>query len=177
MRSFFFIALYCLCSSAFSQNQENIDNRLENDNELRLDGIKLIAGTILEGTYEYVGNKNSGMGISLLVNLDSDNEYPENFSLSPFYRMYFFNRQDYGAKGFFVEGFGKLATGEETTMFDDFNDKENYTDFSLGMSLGKKWVNSNGFVFEILVGVSRSLGGNPGREAYFRGGLFVGYRF
>ncbi len=177
MRSFFFIALYCLCSLTFSQNQENIDNRLENDNELRLDGIKLIAGTILEGTYEYVGNKNSGMGISLLVNLDSDNEYPENFSLSPFYRMYFFNRQDYGAKGFFVEGFGKLATGEETTMFDDFNDKENYTDFSLGMSLGKKWVNSNGFVFEILVGVSRSLGGNPGREAYFRGGLFVGYRF
>ena len=94
--------------------------------------------------------------------------------------MYFFNKQDYGAKGFFVEGFGKLSTGEiEFYDFDSsINETDKYTDVSLGMSLGKKWVNKNGFVFELLVGASRALGGdNDGPEAYFRGGLFVGYRF
>ena len=137
-------------------------------NEVRLDGLKLLAGPILEGTYEYVKNKNSGLGISMLVNLDSNNDYPEDFSITPFYRMYFVNRRDYGANGFFVEGFGKLATG---------NNGEEFTDFSLGMSLGKKWVNSSGFVFEVLAGVSRTLNSNNGYEAYPRIGLFVGYRF
>ena len=46
------------------------------------------------------------------------------------------------------------------------------------MSLGQKWVNKNGFVFELLLGVSRTLGANSaGSEAYLRGGLSVGYRF
>ena len=169
------IALLLQISPIFAQDSET--DRLNRVNEVRLDGLKLIAGPIFEGTYEYVKNKNSGFGASLLVNFNSDNEFPENFSITPFYRMYFFNKRDYGAKGFFVEGFGKIASVNEDTIFDDFDNDESSTDLSLGMSLGNKWVNSNGFVFELLVGVSRSLGSNPGNEAYVRGGLFVGYRF
>ncbi|NNK88657.1 MAG: DUF3575 domain-containing protein [Flavobacteriaceae bacterium] len=175
----FLCAVFCLLAGySFSQVQDNEKtNRLDGVNEVRLDGIKLIAGPILEGSYEYVKNKNSGLGISLLVNLDVDNGYPEDFSITPFYRMYFFNKRDYGANGFFVEGFGKLSTGNDGGDLEETDDGEDFTDFSLGMSLGKKWVNTSGFVFEILVGVSRTLGSNFGYEAYFRGGLFVGYRF
>ena len=178
MRLFLCGALCLLASYAFCQNQDETDiSRLDKVNEVRLDGIKLIAGPILEGSYEYVKNKNSGLGISMLVNLDVDNGYPEDFSITPFYRMYFFNKRDYGANGFFVEGFGKLATGNDGGNLEETDDGENFTDLSLGMSLGKKWVNTSGFVFEVLLGVSRTLGSNYGYEAYPRLGLFVGYRF
>lgn len=172
---FLLIAFLSLFSLSVFAQENNDDSSFEFSNhEVRLDGIKLIAGTILEANYEYVFNKNSGAGISVLINLDSDNDYPEDFSVAPFYRFYFLSKQDYGANGFFVEGFGKIAAGDERlTTSNDFN----YTDVSLGMSLGKKWINSAGFVFELLVGVSRTLGGNPGNDVYFRGGLFVGYRF
>lgn len=151
-----------------AQDSKSDDTDFKN-HEIRVGGLKLIAGPILETNYEYVFNRNSGAGISILFNLNTENEYPENFSVAPFYRFYFLNKQDYGANGFFVEGFGKVASGSE----EDFN----FTDASLGMSLGKKWINSSGFVFEALLGASRSLGGNSEYEVYFRGGLFVGYRF
>jgi hypothetical protein len=171
-----FIILLSISSFSFSQEEEpkNIAQRIH---EIRLDGVKLIAGPIAEVTYEFVKNENSGYGVSILANLGSD--YNEDFSITPFYRMYFFTKQDYGANGFFVEGFGKLVTGDEYDyVFDEEDEKNNYTDFSLGMSLGKKWVNKNGFVFELLLGVSRALGSDDsGPEAYLRGGLFVGYRF
>ena len=120
--------------------------------------------------------------MSVLVNLDSENDYLEDFSITPFYRGYFFNKQDYGAKGFFVEGFGKYVSGDVEFFSGDDEvlfggDRENFNDFSLGMSVGQKWVNSNGLVVELLVGVSRTLGGDIGNEGYFRGGVFVGYRF
>ena len=172
------LTLLAFTTISFSQETED-ENSQQRIHELRLDGLKLIAGPIAEASYEFVKNENSGYGISILANLGNDS-YDENFSITPFYRMYFFNKQDYGAKGFFVEGFGKLSTGEnEFYDFDSsINETDKYTDVSLGMSLGKKWVNKNGFVFELLVGASRALGGdNDGPEAYFRGGLFVGYRF
>ncbi|MBT8287696.1 MAG: DUF3575 domain-containing protein [Bacteroidia bacterium] len=178
MRPTLFLIFCIFVTTAFSQNQsDSKNNNPDKVNEVRLDGLKLLAGPILEGTYEYIKNQNSGFGMSLLVNLNSDNDYPENFSITPFYRMYFFNKRDYGAKGFFVEGFGKLATGKDGNILESFGNDENYTDLSLGMSLGNKWVNTNGFVFEVLLGVSRTLGSNYGNEAYLRGGLFVGYRF
>ena len=171
-----FIILLAITSFSFSQEEEQKTNA-QRIHEIRLDGVKLIAGPIAEATYEFVKNENSGYGVSILANLGSD--YNEDFSITPFYRMYFFRKQDYGANGFFVEGFGKLATGDEYEyVYDGDEEKNSYTDFSLGMSLGKKWVNKNGFVFEILIGASRALGGgDSGPEAYFRGGLFVGYRF
>jgi hypothetical protein len=170
-----FIILLIMSSFVFSQEEEQ--NSTQRIHEIRLDGLKLLAGPIAEASYEYVKNENSGYGVSILANLGSD--FNEDFSITPFYRMYFFNKQDYGAKGFFVEGFGKLTIGDEYNyVFDNNDEKNNYTDFSLGMALGKKWVNKNGFVFELLVGASRPFGGNDsGPEAYFRGGLFVGYRF
>ena len=171
------LTLFCLLLTLITFAQESEKNEpVERKHEIKIDGLKLLAGPIFEGTYEFVKNPNSGYGVSLLINLEGDSDYEEDLSVTPFYRMYFFNKEDYGAKGFFVEGFGKLTTGKEKIYTVDIVEKNNYTDFSLGMSLGKKWVNSNGFVFEALIGVSRTLGSGE-HEAYIRGGLFVGYRF
>ena len=172
------ILLLFVTFMTFSQENDTDNIRIH---ELRLDGLKLLAGPIVETSYEFVKNENSGYGVSILVNLGSDSSvWVENFSITPFYRFYFFNKEDYGAKGFFVEGFGKLSTGDNSYQDIFYNDleEENFTDLSLGMSLGQKWVNKNGFVFELLLGVSRTLGANSaGSEAYLRGGLSVGYRF
>ena len=169
-----------LCVTFVTFSQENEDNI--RTHELRLDGLKLLAGPIAEASYEFGKNENSGYGVSIFVNLGSDSPvWVENFSITPFYRYYFFNKEDYGAKGFFVEGFGKLSFGDnsyENINYNNDRDEENFTDLSLGMALGQKWVNKNGFVFELLLGVSRTLGTNSaGPEAYLRGGLSVGYRF
>ena len=81
------------------------------------------------------------------MSLGSDSPvWVENFSITPFYRYYFFNKEDYGAKGFFVEGFGKLSFGDNSYENINYNndlDEENFTDLSLGMALGQKWVNKN----------------------------------
>lgn len=147
-------------------------------NEIKIDGAKLAIGGILEASYEFVGNDSSGYGISVLINPRESEAYFEKFSLTPFYRMYFLRRQDYGAKGLFIEGFSKFSFGTKDNYFiDNYND-EKYFDTALGLSLGKKWVNHNGFILEIFAGGGRTLGmSDASPEGFFRGGIFIGKRF
>lgn len=152
--------------------------------EVRLGAIKLLAGPIFEGVYEYVQDSNRGFGAAILLNLNSDNEYPENYSLTPFYRMYFQTKEDYGAKGFFVEGFTSFFGGKNYQVGyieDDsgsFREKdESFFDISIGLALGKKWINSAGFVFEIKLGGGRNLLNGSEFEAIVKGDFYIGYRF
>ncbi len=149
----------------------------ERKHEIKGGAIKLLAGPIFEGTYEYIKSKDFTFGTSLLVNL-SDNDWPENFSITPFARFYFQESKEYGAKGFFVEGFGKFSTGEDFGSEDAYNTQKDYAVGALGLSLGKKWINKSGFVFEILVGAGRTLGGpDQAPVAFPRADMFIGYRF
>ncbi|WP_111706889.1 hypothetical protein [Lutibacter citreus] len=147
-------------------------------NEIKIDGAKLAIGGILEASYEFVGNNSSGYGISVLVNPRESDAYFEKFSITPFYRMYFLNRQDYGAKGLFIEGFSKFSFGtDDNYYYDNYGDDE-YFDTALGLSIGKKWVNNNGFILEIFAGGGRTLGmSEASPEGFFRGGIFIGKRF
>lgn len=147
--------------------------------EIKAGGIKLLAGPIFEGTYEYIYSKDFTYGSSILINLNSKDYYNEEFSLTPFARFYFQETKEYGARGFFVEGFAKYFSGRYAK--NNFNLNENSPKFNstaLGLSLGKKWINSTGFVLEILAGFGRTLGSNETQPAaVFRGDLNIGYRF
>ncbi len=157
--------------------QETKTSVFSKKNEIKIGGIKLLSGTILEGTYEYIHSKDFTYGSSILVNMDTDNDYAENFSITPFARFYFQETKEYGAQGFFVEGFAKYVNGKTTKGYGP-ETKEKFDAGALGLSLGKKWINRSGFVFEILVGVGRTLGNQDNApDAFFRGDLFVGYRF
>ncbi len=154
--------------------------------EVRLGALKLLAGPIFEGVYEYVQDSNRGFGAAVLLNFNSENEYPENYSITPFYRMYFQTKEDYGAKGFFVEGFtsffgGKNYLDDYLTLQDDsirFREREeNFFDISIGLALGKKWINSAGFVFEIKLGGGRNLLNTSEFDALVKGDFYIGYRF
>ncbi|WP_298155163.1 hypothetical protein [Flavobacterium sp.] len=167
-----------LLATCISYAQEERADIFSRKHEVKVGAIKLLAGPIFEGTYEYIQSKDFTYGVSLLGNLDSGNDYYEDFSVTPFARFYFQETKEFGAKGFFVEGFAKYSSGRNTT--DDYYDSNSvkYNAAALGLSLGKKWINRTGFVFEVLVGVGRTLGNSDAMpDAIFRGDLNLGYRF
>jgi len=174
MKNLFLLLLITFSMTSYGQE----DSRrpvAERKHEVKIGAIKLLAGPILEGTYEYIQNKDFTFGFSVLANLDNRNDYPEDFSVTPFARFYFQETKEYGARGFFVEGFGKYSTGRYD--YDSYDQDKKYTAGGLGIALGKKWINNSGFVFEILAGAGRTIGTDSGPDVLFRGDFNIGYRF
>ena len=181
MKNFFYIILvfsFCFNVQAQQENSEESNNVLTRKHEVRLGALKLLAGGIFEGSYEYVIDSNQSFGAHLLVNFDQGNEYFENHSITPYYRMYFQTREDYGAKGFFVEGFVSFFL-TDYDLFDTSGmiDSNDVFDTSIGLTLGKKWINTAGFVFEIRLGAGRNLLNEANFDALFKGDFSIGYRF
>lgn len=169
-----FLSIQCFSAQTeFSSSKDIFERR----HEVKLEIVKLMAMPMIETTYEYVHDRNKGYGATLLFNLNRNKrvDYPEYFSFTPFFRMYFDRDQQYGAKGFFVEAFTSLYSGVDQ---DSFTSKENdYFETSLGFSIGQKWINRGGFVFEVRLGVGRNLLGNSSVDFMLKGGAYVGYRF
>ncbi len=129
--------------------------------------VDVLAGLIFPAfnpRYEYILNKYSAIGSDLNINFDNENgsEILETFSISPFYRQYFFSKEDYGAKGFYGEGFVKFYTYEADTsfLFDDAANinTEDYFETAIGIGIGWKWVSNSGFLIDINGGLGRNLG-------------------
>ena len=129
--------------------------------------LDVIAGLVFPAfnpRYEYVLNKYSGIGADLNINFDDENgsQILEKFSFSPYYRQYFFSKEDYGAKGFYGEGFLKFYTYENETYFffgDAINtNTETYFETALGVGIGWKWISNSGFLIDINGGLGRNLG-------------------
>ena len=73
-------------------------------------------------------------------------------------------------------------TNEYIYSSDGFNfasQKENITDFALGIGLGGKWITNSGFIGELNVGFGRNLFQNDRYDYEIVGkvGISVGYRF
>ncbi|MDI1256872.1 MAG: hypothetical protein PSV16_12320 [Flavobacterium sp.] len=176
LKKFLFIAVLAFTVIVNAQNEAK--SIFDRHHEVKVGAVKLLAGPILEGTYEYIQSRDFTYGASILANLDGGNDYYEDFSITPFARFYFQETKEFGAKGFFVEGFAKYSTGRNTTK--DYLDEASrkYSAAALGISLGKKWINRTGFVFEILGGIGRTLGNSEAApDVLFRGDLNIGYRF
>lgn len=179
MKNFLLVAV--LIVSAFGFGQEKEKNKVSifsRKHEIKFGAVNLLAGPILETTYEHIYSKDFTFGSSILLSLDSTNYYNEEFSVTPFARFYFQETKEYGAQGFFVEGFAKYFSGRYIPYSQGFANPKAFSSVALGIGLGKKWINSSGFVFETLVGVGRTLGSSDSKpSAVFRGDLSLGYRF
>ena len=171
------VGMFLVSASLFSQETSDATPVISKKHELKLGALKLLSGGIFEASYEYVQDSNRGFGAAILLNLDTGNEYVENYSLTPFYRMYFQTKEDYGAKGFFVEGFTSFFGGKNYGYYTGSDIEKNFFDTSIGLCLGKKWINSAGFVFEFKVGAGRNLFNGSEYDALFKGDLYLGYRF
>ena len=166
--------------------------------EIKLDLIDLIAYPAFDITYEKIKNPYTSFGASLFINFSSEqnSDWVDKFSLTPFYRFYFFNKKDYGGAGFFAEVFSKFSSGrtEYNIYYEDQpsgfsrweSETTNQFDIALGASIGQKWVNKMGWTFEVNFGVGRFITNNQNEdyngyysrsEATVKGGLSIGKRF
>ena len=166
-----FLLLLFLFTTIFSYSQEvqkvevlKNDNQITElfeslgKNELKLDIAPLLAFPALDVNYERINDPYSSYGLSLYLNLsidDSSNvDWIDKFSLTPFYRFYFFNKRDFGGSGFFTEVFSKFSFGKHDVEYYNYNPdvnspgidywetiEENYFDIALGAAIGNKWIN------------------------------------
>lgn len=190
-KKLFFTLILMASFGIYAQEEDNVTkvelvNQFDNvevseKNEIRLNALDLIVHPALSLSYERLVNESNGYGISIFANFGDEDTTYQNFNITPYYRFYFLNRKDYGASGLFVEAFSSFSS----VNFDDgWNETEtgNEFQFSMGVGLGKKWVNRNGFTFEILAGVGRyfidrDTDNYSHPEAHGRIGLSIGKRF
>ncbi|TMU50422.1 hypothetical protein [Flagellimonas algicola] len=196
MKKLFVIASVILFSTAvFCQEDEPTDSQkriekfsVDKRNEVSIDVISAIAIPALNPRYEYILGRYSGVGVDLFVSLEGSDDFDnfseyEKFSLTPYYRQYFFSKQDYGAKGFYAEVFLKFFTFEDQT-FDSASDSfstDSFFDTSIGAGIGWKWISESGFLVDLGIGIGRNFrlpsDDNVGWEVQPRGGLHFGWRF
>ena len=137
------------------------------ENELRINALSLLAVNDINIFYERILNRSSSYGLSMFINGGDDvgGITDREFAINPYYRFYFYNTKEYGARGFFVEGFGSFASLKSESL-----------QVSLGMTIGRKLVNTNGFSFELYLGLSRYLT-ESNNGVYIPVGIAIGKRF
>ena len=192
-----FISLQFSAQETKDTEESKYPQDVEKKYELKLNAFNLIAFAALDISYEKLINTNSSFGVAVFYNFsdyaDDDIAYPKKFSVTPYYR-WFFSEYDY-AQGFFVEGFGMLNTYQDYynnyDSYDSYDYNNNYdrietqTSFALGISVGGKFVLTEGFTAEVLLGVGRNLIKEESddnnnffeNEIVGRFGISLGYRF
>lgn len=167
-------ALFGLLNIHAQQNDET-----PRKNEIMIDPIVLVAGPLLNVTYERLLSENSGIGLNALAYLGSEDDKFTQFS--PYYRMYFGKKY---AAGFFVEGFVPITT-TDYDQYDyvygqyEYNRVEkNVTAVGIGVGFGGKWITRNNILFEVSGGIGRLFGDHDKvLELTPKGVLGIGYRF
>lgn len=154
--------------------------------EVRWNTLYFMTVATLDFSYERIFNTNHSAGVSSLINLNDDllesSESYQTFAITPFYRFYFLNRKDYGARGLFVEVFASPASVEYSSLYNYdhlYNSSYEYetlTDVALGVGIGKKWINRKGYNLELFLGIGRYLIHDE-LDTMGKIGLSIGKRF
>ena len=137
------------------------------ENELRVNALSFLTVTDINIFYEKILNRSSSFGLSMFINGGDDvgDITERKFAINPYYRFYFYNTKEYGARGFFVEGFSSFASLESESL-----------QVSIGMTIGTKRINTQGLSFELFAGLSRYITGTN-NEFHFPLGIAIGKRF
>jgi len=128
--------------------------------EFKLDFLDLLVFPALSLGYEKINDSSTAFGTTLFINLGGDDsDWNDNLAITPYYRFYFLQSEDYGGYGVFAEVFTKFAFGDAEiyNLTSSTYNKENYFDIALGLAVGRKWINRKGFTLETLLGVGRNL--------------------
>ncbi|WP_405206764.1 hypothetical protein [Aquimarina sp. LLG6339-5] len=179
---------------SFAQDQTDLLKRDIKKNEVSINPLNLIAFGALDIGYERVLNNNSTLGFDLFYSLvDRDNDedfistddiFDKEIAFTTSFKYFFGSRI---ARGFYVEGFGMLSSGEHEEYIEVFDNQGNfisasdveqeYTDFAIGFAVGGKFVTRNGFFIDIGFGIGRNLFSNKSPDIIVRPNLYLGYRF
>lgn len=111
MKKIIAACLFLSFMTSFSQqNEEPVEF---NRNEIKLNMFYFLLGAV-EVFYERNLNEYSSIGMSLLVNTDTDEFWDLNYAITPYYRLFFGKKP---AQGFFFEGFGMLNSNKTRCAF------------------------------------------------------------
>ena len=167
MKRTILLFLLSLTTIVVAQESKETENIVKN-NELKLNAGYLLAGGFFETSYERILNEESAIGLSLGYAFDKSIDYE--FSVVPYYRLYFGKKR---AAGFFMEANGAFYSEES----EDNNDM-NEIGLGVGFSIGGKFITKSGWIFELLGGGGRNfINKDKITEAYARIGLIIGKRF
>lgn len=156
----------------------------EQQNDIMLSPIELIAAPMINVSYERLLSENSGVGVNGMFYLGNNNDDYRFTQISPYYRMYFGKKY---AAGFFVEGFAPITMTKDT--YYDFYAGPGYSSSSLredknttvgiGVGFGGKWVARKNIIFEASTGIARRFGTDSKHDSAItgKGMLGIGYRF
>ena len=184
---FFLVPLYNISQEVQKVEVVKSDTQIENlnellgQNEIKIDFLDFIIFPALTLGYEKNRNSSTASGATMFINFDTDlgSEWNDKFAITPYYRFYFLESQDYGGYGVFAEIFTKFSSAK----IENYSDakSESYTDISPGLAVGRKWINRKGFTFELMFGVGRNLlydeDVNGMNTATIRSGVSIGKRF
>ncbi len=182
MKKITLLAILLITSlSTLAQEEEKKESEeVVKKNEVTLNAFSIIAFKTLDFSYEYLLNSEASVGISVLINLQNENNlndtyYNESFAITPYYR-HFFSRKY--AQGFFIEAFGMYNQQKNYYYVPSTGNTSN--NFALGMSIGGKFVSRNGFIYEFFLGAGRNLAisnHDVATEVVPRLAASIGYRF
>ena len=184
---FFLVPLYIISQEVQKVEVVKSDTQIENlnellgQNEIKVDFLDFILFPALTLGYEKNRNSSTAYGATMFINFDTElgSEWNDKFAITPYYRFYFLESQDYGGYGVFAEIFTKFSSAK----IENYSDakSESYTDISPGLAVGRKWINRKGFTFELMFGVGRNLlydeDTNGMSTATIRSGVSIGKRF
>ena len=149
-----------------SETQIEKLNELLGQNEIKIDFLDFLLFPALTIGYEKSRNSSTAFGATMFINLNGElgDDWNDKFAITPYYRFYFLESQDYGGYGVFAEIFTKFSSA-----------------ISPGLAVGRKWINRKGFTFELMFGVGRNLlydeDVNGMNTATIRSGVSIGKRF
>lgn len=173
-----FLFLFFIFLSFHGNAQQNNPTTLRK--ELSINALNILVFKTLDFTYEIHLNEESSFGLNTFLSLDGKSRfdkdapyYYEAFTLTPFYRIYFSEKEN---AGFFVEAFATYATGSyddsQVNVYNDFNE------LAIGFSLGKKFITKRNFVAVIYAGAGRYMLENENAPGVVpRIGISFGKRF
>ena len=183
MKKLFLVSAFI---TGFVSIQAQEETSVERQNDIMISPIELIASAALNVSYERLLNKDSGVGINVILLLDKGNSNDSIESqISPYYRMYFGKKY---ASGFFVEGFVPITMSNDSIYipyvgpgyFESSYKYEKNTTIGAGIGFGGKWVARKNIIFEASMGIARRFGMNKeytDTPITGKGMLGIGYRF
>jgi len=148
--------------------------------EIKVDLLDALALKTVEVSYEHYISNQSSVGLAVLFNLEDKSSgfrYHEDRMLTPFFRHYF---SQHGQWDMFGEVFFGLNKGEkELDALIGSNSKrfKSYTDGTLGVALGTKYISPAGFILDIYGGLGRNMFSDTSPSVVPRVGVNLGYRF
>ncbi|WP_372473460.1 hypothetical protein AB4865_11620 [Capnocytophaga sp. ARDL2] len=185
------VAIVLGISATAQDKKEVLSSR---NHEFRWDVSRLLAGHSVDFAYEKITHNSLTFGIGASYGLGSlekdvyDMSSSMNFTINPYVRYYILENQRKQNRGMFIEGAIVLHSTDYININRIYSESHHYpvkttivesTKFDLAMSfaLGWKIINSEGFVLDLSTGVARNILHPNLKNAFFKGGVSLGYRF